>query len=466
MAVKIAPISGFPEFMPAEQIVVNKWLDTIRRTYEAFGFAPLETAAVERVEYLLAKGIEAKEVYGLRRLAAAEDDGAKDLALRFDLTVPLARFVAQHHGALRFPFRRYQMQPVWRGERAQAGRYRQFVQCDIDVIGDGELSLEHDAEIPAVIFMLFRRLGIGKFTIRINNRRILSGLFESVGLAGDGPIRAAMNAVDELDRIGPGRVVEKLLAVGLDKEKAERILAFFDIKGDNDAVLARLKAMAANATFEAGVAELERVVGAAAAHVPRRFEDGELVSVEDERALFPAHFQVDLGIARGLDYYTGTVYETRLDAAPKIGSICSGGRYENLVGNFVDRKFPGVGISIGLTRLMARLFESGLVKAGGTAVAPVLVTVQDPSCLDRYKEIAARLRLAGIRTELFLEAKRLDKQIQYADRKGFPLVVVANREELERDTVVLKNMRARQEQRVGIAQLPPLVRSMTPPEFD
>ncbi len=217
---------------------------------------------------------------------------------------------------------------------------------------------------------------------------------------------------------------------------------------------------------EAGVAELERVVGAAAAHVPRRFEDGELVSVEDERALFPAHFQVDLGIARGLDYYTGTVYETRLDAAPKIGSICSGGRYENLVGNFVDRKFPGVGISIGLTRLMARLFESGLVKAGGTAVAPVLVTVQDPSCLDRYKEIAARLRLAGIRTELFLEAKRLDKQIQYADRKGFPLVVVANREELERDTVVLKNMRARQEQRVGIAQLPPLVRSMTPPEFD
>ncbi|MGP1253686.1 MAG: histidine--tRNA ligase [Kiloniellales bacterium] len=467
MSLRIQPISGFPEFLPEQQIAINRAVDVIRATYESFGFVPIETPAVERTEVLLAKGIAEKEVYGLRRVQEdGAEDSARELALRFDLTVPLARYVAQHYGKLRFPFRRYQIQPVWRGERAQAGRYRQFVQCDIDVIGDEALSLEYDAEIPAVIFQLFRRLGIGKFTIRINNRKILTGLFQSVGLADDVAVRAALNVVDDLEKIGAGKVLHKLGELGLAAEQAERILHFFDTKGSNDEILTQLKAMEVNAAFAEGVAELEAVVRSAPDHVLPRLDDGELVDVTDERALFPDYFKIDLSIARGLDYYTGTVYETRLDDFPQVGSICSGGRYDDLVGTFVDKTFPGVGISIGLTRLMSRLFDAGIVTPEAAAIAPVLVTVQDRSALPAYKELAARLRRAGIATEVFLDDRKLKAQLRYADRRGFPIVIIASPEELEAGQVVVKNMRYNQEDRVAIAQIGPVVRSLIPVGFE
>jgi histidyl-tRNA synthetase len=467
MSLRIQPISGFPEFLPEQQIAIARAVDVIRSTYESFGFVPIETPAVERVEVLLAKGIAEKEVYGLRRIQEeAGEESARELALRFDLTVPLARYVAQHYGRLRFPFRRYQIQPVWRGERAQAGRYRQFVQCDIDVIGDEALSLEYDAEVPAIIFQLFRRLGIGKFTIRVNNRKILTGLFRSVGLDDDTRVRAALNVVDELEKVGAGKVLHKLGALGLAPDQAERILHFFDTKGTNAQILDQLRGMEVNETFAEGVAELEAVVEAAPHHVLPRLDDGELVDVTDERALFPDHFAIDLSIARGLDYYTGTVYETRLDDFPQVGSICSGGRYDNLVGTFVDKTFPGVGISIGLTRLMSRLFDAGIVEAQAAAIAPVLVTVQDRSQLPAYKELAARLRQAGIATEVFLEDRKLKAQLRYADRKGFPIVIIASAEELAAGHVVVKNMRYNQEDRVAVAQLGPIVRSLIPVGFE
>jgi histidyl-tRNA synthetase len=339
------------------------------------------------------------------------------------------------------------------------------VQCDIDVIGDEALSLEYDAEVPAIIFQLFRRLGIGKFTIRVNNRKILTGLFRSVGLSDDVAVRAALNVVDDLEKIGAGKVLHKLGELGLAPEQAERILAFFDTRGTNAEILAQLEALEVNDTFAEGVAELRAVVEAAPDHVAPREEQGELVDVQDERQLFPDYFRIDLSIARGLDYYTGTVYETRLDDFPQVGSICSGGRYDNLVGTFVDKTFPGVGISIGLTRLMSRLFDAGLIEAGAAAIAPVLITVQDRAALPAYKQLAARLRRAGIATEVFLDDRKLKAQLRYADRKGFPIVVIASPEELEAGQAVLKNMRYNQEERVAIAQLGPIVRSLIPPDF-
>ncbi|MFC5310179.1 histidine--tRNA ligase, partial [Azospirillum rugosum] len=447
--------------------VMRRVVDVIRRTYESFGFLPLETPAVERVEHLLAKGIAEKEVYALRRLSAGDgDDGAKDLALRFDLTVPLARYVAQHHRELHFPFRRYQIQPVWRGERPQAGRYRQFIQCDIDVIGDGALSLEFDAEMPAVVFQAFRRIGIGDFSIRINNRKILGGLFKSVGLEADRDIRAAMSIVDDLEKIGIAAGVQKLGELGLSTARAEGLIAFFDQKGDNESLLKALGERPPNALFEEGVAELEAVVNASVMNVPERTGAEALIVYQSERDVFRRSLKIDLGIARGLDYYTGTVYETRLDSNASIGSVCSGGRYEDLTSAFIDARMPGVGISIGLSRLISELLREDVLKAERRTIAAVLVTIQDQTTRDLCKEVANGLRSAGIPTELYLETKKLATQLRYADRRGFPIVVIASADELRSGFVVVRNMVYGQEQKVAIPQLASAVRALTPPGME
>jgi histidyl-tRNA synthetase len=458
---KITAISGFPEFLPEEQIVVNDAVRTIATTFESFGYMPLETPVVERVEHLLAKGIEGKEVYGLRRVQEDPgDQSAAELALRFDLTVPLARYVAQHYGQLSFPFRRYQIQPVWRGERPQAGRYRQFTQCDIDVIGDGSLSLEHDAEMPAVIFLAFHRLAFGKFTIRVNNRKILSGMFQSVGLDTDEQVRTAMHVIDDLEKIGAGKVIDRLEEKVLARAEAERLVEFFTRGGSNDEVMAQLEAATVNALYEQGVEELKTVIEAAPQNVPQA--SALQTSLDDLRRTFHSHFAVDLSIARGLDYYTGTVYETRLDAYPKVGSVCSGGRYENLAENLSNRQLPGVGISIGLTRLMRRLFDEGIIQAKRTTVAPVLVTVQNPVERPRYREIANHLRGAGIATEVYLQDRKLPVQLKHADRRNLPIVIIASTEELDRDELIVKLLETGEEKRMRLAQIPGFVRMVLP----
>lgn len=461
---KLDPISGFPEFLPAQQIAHDRMVETIRQTFESFGFLPVETPVVERLSTLQAKGVGDKEIYGLRRIQG-DDEGGKDLALRFDLTVPLARYVAQHANELVFPFRRHQIQPVWRGERPQAGRFRQFTQCDIDVIGDGVLGLDHDAEIPAVIYSIFRTLAIGKFTIRINNRKILGGLFQSLGLTDDTQVRQAVGVVDELERVGADVVRTKLEALGLASEKATDLIDFFAIDGDGETVLRHLDGMDLNETFETGVEELVTVYRGAPYHVSTRYGDGPLIGVDDARARFFEHFKIDLGIARGLDYYTGTVFETRLDARPTVGSICSGGRYENLVSQFGKRALPGVGISIGLTRLVSQLLDLDLMPHDVAAVAPVLVTVQDRSIMHRYFDLAARLRYEGIRTETYLENKALKAQLKYAERKGIPVVVIANAEELATDTCHVRSMQHKQQTQCRLGLLGRTVKAIVPPTF-
>ena len=360
--IKPTPISGFPEFLPADQILFAKILNIIRTGFERYGFSPIETPAVEKKEVLTSKaGIE-KEIYALSRLAAEMGENSEtDLALHFDLTVPLARYVAQHKEKLVFPFRRYQIQKVWRGERAQSGRYREFYQADIDVIGKGSLSLITDAEIPSVIYQVFREMQIGAFAIKVNNRKILQGYFRHLGIP-KAQMVEVMRLVDKLEKIGIDKLVTELTnKTGLDTTTATNIIDFLGQKLDNKEMLAKLQSFSnINELFSEGVTELGVVV------------DGmRTLGVPEE------YFRIDVGIARGLDYYTGTVYETVLIDYPGIGSICSGGRYDDLASYFTDEKLPGVGISIGVTRLVPRLIEAGILKSGPATIAPVLVTSMD-----------------------------------------------------------------------------------------
>ncbi len=419
--VKPQPVSGFPEWLPEQKLVEQRMLDIIREEFERYGFGPIETPAIERKEVLAAKGVVEKEIYALSRLAGEGEDAATEMALHFDLTVPLARYVAQHFNTLVFPFRRYQMQKVWRGERPQAGRFREFYQCDIDVIGSGKLTLLNDAEMPLVIHGIFSRIGIGRFLIRVNNRKILQGFFAHLGLP---PERGAdaLRVVDALDKIGREKVLAELEArAGLDGDQATRLVGFIS----GSPALQDLKGMADDPVFQQGVAELTEVTGG--------MRD---LGLPDDA------WTVDLSIARGLDYYTGTVYETILVDNPEIGSICSGGRYDDLAGTFTKQTLPGVGISIGLTRLLSRLFDAGLLKTGAATPARALVTMMDPAFRDRYLTLAAELRAAGINTELYTQDRKLGDQLKYADRKGIPVAVIAGESEFDAGTVVLKAMQS------------------------
>lgn len=421
---KPTPIGGFPEFDPPTQILFNDFLRVISGHYQRVGAVPIETPAVERIETLLAKGGNEKEIYAIRRLAAEEGDDGKDLALRFDLTVPLARYVVQHAADLTFPFRRMQMQPVWRGERQQAGRYRQFYQCDIDVVGEGSLSLINDAEMPVVINGIFTELGIGRFTILVNNRKILTGFLASLGLESSSAVGAALKIVDSLGKVGTEQAHLQLRELGVGNGEIGRLVEFFSISLPTDQTLAYLRDGIANEEMRQGVGELETVVSYM-----------RMMGLPEE------NFRIDPAIARGLDYYTGTVYETRLEAHPALGSICSGGRYDNLLRSLgADRDLPGVGISIGLTRLLPRLIDAGIVKVGPATVAPVLVTTLDPAQLEKYLAFGAVLRNSGLNTEIYTEPKKLAVQMRYANRKGFSVVVIAGEEEFSAGTVVVRRL--------------------------
>jgi histidyl-tRNA synthetase len=435
---------GVLELLPPDQIAFQRMLDTIRSSYERFGFLPIETPVMELSDVLLTKtgGETERQVYFLQStgtLAAADASAIPELALRFDLTVPLARYVAEHEHKLSFPFRRYQIQRVYRGERAQRGRFREFYQCDIDVIGKDALSVRFDAEIPAVIHAVFSDLAIGDFTIHLNNRKLMRGFMEGLGLLEAEQQTLVLREVDKLDKRGPEQVRETLLAApfSLAPAAVERLLAFVQTRssGHQDA-LDKLDALGSGSdSFIAGIAELREVLQLIRGlGVPER------------------NYALNLSIARGLDYYTGTVYETILDAYPQIGSICSGGRYENLAGHYSKSHLPGVGISIGATRLFWQLREAGLLGPARSTVE-AMVALLDEARLPESLELAGLLRAAGINTEVQMEPKKLGKQLQHADRSGIRFVVMFGEDEDARGVVAVKDMQKQEQFEVARSDL-------------
>ncbi|MEP6484967.1 MAG: histidine--tRNA ligase [Rudaea sp.] len=432
---------GVMELLPADQIAFQRMLDTIRRNFERFGFLPIETPVMEFSDVLLTKqgGETERQVYFVQSTGALEQGGKPELALRFDLTVPLARYVAEHEHDLNFPFRRYQIQRVYRGERAQRGRFREFYQCDIDVIGKDQLSVRYDAEMPAVIYSVFKDLNFGPFTIHINNRKLMRGFFEGLGLIDSEKQAHALREVDKLDKRGVDYVRDTLCgeAFGLPKDDAQKILDFVQIRSAGHAdAMAKLAALGEGSeTFRQGVSELRDVLDLMKAlGVPE------------------SHYGINLSIARGLDYYTGTVYETTLNEHSHIGSICSGGRYDNLAANYTKSHLPGVGISIGATRLFYQLREANLLPPAQSTVK-VLIAQMDEAQLPDNLQVASLLRGAGIATEVVLEAAKLGKQFKYADRAGIRFVAVIGADELAKGTVTVKDMRKQDQFEVARADL-------------
>ena len=434
--VKPSLLRGFDqEYLPQDQLQFNRLIDIIRRNFELYGFLPIETPSAERREVLTSKGGVEKEIYALTRLAEADDDEAATKgALRFDLTVPLARYVAMRERELAFPFRRYQIQRVWRGETPQArkGRFREFYQCDIDIIGREKLSYLAEAEIPSVIYSVFREMAIGEFRIRINNRKVLRGLLEDFQIP-DAKAAAVLRVLDKAEKEDAAKIRAELEREGV--TQAGKLLDLISGKRTTDETLKALEAFK-NDTGRQGLEELRNIVAAI-----RQF------GVPDTA------FAVDLGVVRGLDYYTGTIYETTLVNAPELGSICSGGRYDDLASYFTDTKLPGVGISIGLTRLFSRLKEANLLQPLPRTPAEVLVTTMDPKYLDRYLTMAGLLRAAGINTEVYLETAKLGNQLTYADRKGFRVALIAGENEFAKDTVQVKNLAAKSARDVPLGEL-------------
>ena len=417
--IKPRTLSGFMELLPGKQLQFERMAEILRRTYASYGFAPLDTPAIEDAQILLAKGggETEKQIYRFTK-------GDSDLALRFDLTVPLAKFVALHYGELSFPFRRFQISKVYRGERAQRGRFREFYQADIDVIGDGKLDILNEAEIPAIIYKVFTGFGLRRFQIRVNNRKILNGFYAMLGLSeksGD-----IMRTVDKLEKIGPEKVRVILLEdCGLEEGQADEILKFIAITGSNAQVLAALEGYAGrNELFDQGLEELKAVTKNLAAF-----------GVPEE------NFAVDLTIARGLDYYTGTVYETALLDHPEIGSVCSGGRYDNLAGYYIDKALPGVGISIGLTRLFYVLDEQGLLNPDLPAAPADVLVLPMTGDAGPAISLAQTLRESGLRVQLYGEQKKFKQKLAYANKLGVPYVVLLGEDELAAGKCALKDMR-------------------------
>ncbi|MCL6618729.1 MAG: histidine--tRNA ligase [Thermomonas hydrothermalis] len=434
--------AGVMELLPRDQIAFQRMLDIIRQTFERFGFLPVETPVMELSEVLLTKsgGETERQVYFVQSTGALEKggEGLPELALRFDLTVPLARYVAEHEHDLVFPFRRYQMQRVYRGERAQRGRFREFYQCDIDVIGKDTLSIRFDAELPAVIASVFERLAIGEFTIQLNHRKLLRGYFEGLGIAGEQQL-LVLRELDKLDKRGAAAVRETLAGegFGLSSDVIDRLMAFSQIRSHGHAdALAKLDALGpGTALFEEGRAELRTIL-----------EQIRALGVPESR------YALNLSIARGLDYYTGVVYETTLNAWPQIGSICSGGRYDNLAGHYTKSKLPGVGISIGLTRLFYQLREAGLVHTAESTV-DVLVALLDDAGLAHALALSQRLRASGLNVETQLEPRKLKKQLEYADKAGIRFVVLRGEDEAARGVVAVKDLRRGEQFEVVEAEL-------------
>jgi histidyl-tRNA synthetase len=424
-------LKGFRDYPPALMIPRERLMEAARNVFRSYGFAPIDTPALEYTEVLLAKLEEGAEVH--KQLFRFTDQGGRDVALRFDLTVPLARFVSQHANELGLPFKRYHLAPVWRGESPQVGRYREFAQCDFDTIGS--TSNAADVEIALVIHDLLVALGFERFSVRVNNRRVLNGLLHELGLADD-MATPVLRALDKLPKVGRDAVTNEMTAAGLTTAQADGVIALAETTGTNAEIVASLEArFAGNETALAGVAGLRELVDvAAAAGVP----EGRIC--------------IDLSICRGLDYYTGTVYETFLDDLPTIGSICSGGRYDDLTGRYTKQSLPGVGASLGLDRLLAAMEQLGML-AAVTTTAPVLVTQFDAAGLGAYHDVARRLRAAGIGAEVYPDAKKLGAQLGYAERKGFAVALIAGDTERTSGTWKVKNLANRDEQTVADADV-------------
>ena len=423
-------LSGFMELLPAPQQQMERIMEILRKTYSLYGFTPLDTPVIESSEVLLAKagGETEKQIYRFQK-------GDSDLSLRFDLTVPLAKYVALHYNELSFPFRRYQIGKVYRGERAQRGRFREFYQADIDIIGDGKLDITNEAEIPSIIYQTFSALGLKRFQIRVNNRKILNGFYGLLGLTEKSA--DVMRTVDKLDKIGPEKVKTILVEdFGVSEADAGEILKFIAIRGTNEEVLAALEGYTGkNEMFDQGLAELKTVVGYLA-----------------DFGVPAENFAVDLTIARGLDYYTGTVYETTLLDHPEIGSVCSGGRYDNLAEFYTDRQLPGVGISIGLTRLFYVLGEQGMLNPElPTAPADVLILPMTED-LSPAITLATALRQAGIRTQLHCEQKKFKAKISYADKLGIPYVIFLGEDEISAGIVACKDMKSGEQTKLPVSE--------------
>lgn len=409
-------LPGFMELLPNEQILFDQMKKTIEETYQRFGFLPIDTPTIEYSSVLLAKagGETEKQIYRFEK-------GDTDLSLRFDLTVPLAKFVSKNYGEIAFPFRRYQIGKVFRGEKPQKGRYREFYQCDVDIIGDGKLSVINDAEIISIIYNTFKNLGFENFTVRVNNRKILNGLYESLNQKENAQF--IMRIIDKIDKIGKDKVREELEEINVDQESIDKILKFIEIGGSSDEKLKQLKELdIKNEAYMTGVEELEKVIN-----------NLRIMQIPEK------NFNVDLTIARGLDYYTGTVYETFLNDYRELGSVCSGGRYENLAENYTEKKLPGVGMSIGLTRLFYKFNELNIIKAEKKSISEVMI-IPISDDLSEALKLTTDLRNLGINTEIYLNDKKIKAKMKYANKLEVPYVVVIGEEEIESKEISLKNM--------------------------
>lgn len=435
---KVEPrtLPGFMELLPNDQVKFNIMKEKIKNSYEKFGFLPVDTPAIELADVLLAKagGETEKQIYRFQK-------GEADLSLRFDHTVPLAKYVALHQGELAFPFKRYAIGKVYRGEKAQKGRYREFYQCDIDIIGEGELSIINDAQMPNIIYNTFKDLGFDNFTICINNRKILNGLFENLKLKEK--TTDILRIIDKIEKIGETAVVEELDKIGVEKTACNSIIKFVTITGKTDEKIVALNKLGIeNKLFKTGVEELTDVV-----------KYLRLLGMPEE------YFTVDLKIARGLDYYTGTVYETFLNEYRNIGSICSGGRYDNLAEYYTDKLLPGVGISIGLTRLYYQLSQIDQIKETKESISKILVVPMEKE-LTESLEIASKLRNSGINTDIYLEEAKIKKKMKYADKLKIPYVIVVGEEEIATKLLTLKDMKTGEQKKLTIEQIIDTIRKI------
>jgi len=431
---KIEGLSGFPEYLPNQQLYFNHLKELIASSFESVGYCPMETPAVEKITTLLSKGGIDQEVYAVNRYQDKSGKTESELALRFDLTVPLARYVAQHYSSLVFPFRRYQIAPVWRGERAQAGRYRQFYQCDIDIIGEEKLSLEHDIEVLMVLKKTLLSLELKDFSISLNHKAVLMGFLHSLEITEEQVISDVLRIIDKKNKISR-YALRTELSVYVHTTQMQAIDALLDLKGNNESLIDYLKNIASgHDLLMHGIAELQRIL-----------ELAELFGCADV-------LKIDLTLARGLAYYTGIVFETTLTDYPQLGSIASGGRYDNLAEKFSKKRLPGIGMSIGLSRLFAALIADQQ-KTQQASPAVALIAVQERSALATYIQLANQLREQGLKIELYLEDKKLVQQFKYADKKKIPFIITANQQELDENIWVLRNLTLHQENRVDLHDL-------------
>lgn len=427
--IKPSTLPGFMELLPADQIIFNNIMNIIKSNYEKSGFIPMDTPIIEKTEILLAKGGQEtdKQIYRFTK-------GSNDISLRFDLTVPFARFSAQHMSELTFPFRRYQIGKVFRGERNQKGRYREFYQCDIDIINNGELSIINDAEIPSIIYSIFTEIGLNAFKIRINNRKILNGFFSSLGISSSVEV---LRIIDKVDKIGMEAVCSELKELGLDEAAVSKISAFISISGTNKEILNSLENLnIEDENFKIGLDELSKVVYYIGCFgVPEK------------------NYTIDLKIARGLEYYTGTVYETMLDDYPSVGSICSGGRYADLAGYYTNQKLEGVGISIGLTRLFSQLRDLGIIKENPSSSLTKILVIPMGETMDYSVGVVKSLRQNGIVSEVYLEDTKFNKKLSYANKLGIPFTIIIGDEEVNSGILTLKDMNKGEQLKLSIEEI-------------